>query len=109
MSFQLLYRVVVQSSSVGSCWYNPSLSKQWATAWGSITDVRLGGASGGTKVTAAQSWRIGRRYYILLGTDLYRGQMQGITKVEQGLAVLTRAQWRGGQQLDPDKGSQAAI
>jgi len=46
---------------------------------------------------------------ILLGTDLYRGWIRGIAKVEQGLAVLMRAQWRGGQQPDPDKGSQAAI
>jgi len=30
---------------------------------GSITDVWLDGASGGTEVIAAQSWRIGQRYY----------------------------------------------
>jgi len=30
---------------------------------GSITDMRLGGASGGIEVIAARSWRIGQRYY----------------------------------------------
>jgi len=30
----------------------------------SITNVWLGGASGGTEVIAARSWRIGQRYYI---------------------------------------------
>jgi len=51
------------SCSVGTCWWNLSLSKRRATAPGSITDMRLGGASGGTEVKVAQSRRIGQRYY----------------------------------------------
>ena len=59
--FQLLYEL--SCCLVGTCGYNPSLSKWRASAQGSITDVRLGGASGGTEVIAARSLRIGRRYY----------------------------------------------
>ena len=60
--FSVVVWVVVQSSSVGSCWYSLSLSGWWAMAQGSITDVWLGGASGGTEVIAARSWRISQRY-----------------------------------------------
>ena len=60
MSFQLLYELL----SVQFSWYNPSLSKWRASAPGRITEVRLGGARGGTEVIAARSRRIGQRYYI---------------------------------------------
>jgi len=62
VSFQLLYES--SCCSVGTCWSNPSLSKRRASAQGSITDVRLGGASGGTEVIAARSLRIGQRYHM---------------------------------------------
>ena len=61
MSFQLLYEL--SCCPVGSCWWIPSLSKRRALARGSITDVRLGWASGSTEVKAARSWRISQRYH----------------------------------------------
>jgi len=33
--------------------------------------VQLGGASGGTEVTAVRLWRVGQRYYIATDTCLY--------------------------------------
>ena len=43
-----LFSCCMSCCSVGTCWYTPSLRQWRASARGSITDVRLGGASGGT-------------------------------------------------------------
>jgi len=70
--------------SVGSCWWNPSLSERQASALGNITDVRLGGANGSTEVIAAQSRRIGQRYYIhqsTCGLQSFPGASLGIIAV----------------------------
>ena len=63
MSFQLLFELLfspVQSVLVGGI---RVLVGGGPRPRGSITDVRLGGASGGTEVKEARSRRIGQRYY----------------------------------------------